>query len=98
MLSFAEGINDTYGTEGTGSRRGEAPPLLTGLHGPGSMAARSFFPAERPKEELSLLASFLGVLPAEKSSSEQQLYSSTRSSKAGPASLLSQGEHKRINR
>ena len=55
----------TYGTEGTGSRRGAAPPLLTGLHGPGSMAARSFFPADRPSEELSLLASFLGVFPAE---------------------------------
>lgn len=51
--------------DGTGSRRGDAPPLLTGLHGPGSMAARSFFPADRPNEELSLLASFLGVLPAE---------------------------------
>ena len=58
-------FNQTYGTEGTGSRRGAAPPLLTGLHGPGSMAARSFFPADRPREELSLLASFLGVLPAE---------------------------------
>lgn len=52
------------------------------------MAARSFFPAERPSDELSLLASFLGVLPAEQSSSEQQLYSSTRSWKPGPASLL----------
>lgn len=58
-------LNETYGTEGTGSRRGAAPPLLTGLHGPGSMAARSFFPADRPSDELSLLASFLGVLPAE---------------------------------
>lgn len=55
----------TYATEGTGSKRGAAPPLLTGLHGPGSMAARSFFPADRPSDELSLLASFLGVLPAE---------------------------------
>lgn len=58
-------FNHTHATEGTGSRRGAAPPLLTGLHGPGSMAARSFFPADRPSEELSLLASFLGVLPAE---------------------------------
>lgn len=56
------------------------------------MAARSFFPAERPSEELSLLASFLGVLPAEKSSSEQQLYSSTRSWKPGPASSLQVGD------
>lgn len=57
--------NETHATEGTGSRRGDAPPLLTGLQAPGSIAARSFFPAERPSDELSLLASFLGVLPAE---------------------------------
>lgn len=65
LLCNSHPLRPTYCTEGTGSRSGDAPPLLTGLPGPDSMAARSFFPADRPSEELSLLASFLGVLPVE---------------------------------
>jgi len=55
----------TYGTEGTGSRSVAPPPLLVGLQAPGSKPAFIFFPVDLPRDELSLLASFLGVLPAE---------------------------------
>lgn len=55
----------THGTEGTGSRIVAPPPLLVGLQAPGSMAALNFFPDDLPRDELSLLASFRGVLPAE---------------------------------
>lgn len=38
-------------------------PLPGGLPGPPSMAARTRLPAERPREVLRRVASFLGVLP-----------------------------------
>lgn len=55
----------THGTGGTGSSSCALLPLLMGLQAPGSSTARIFFPDERPRDELSLLASLRGVLPAE---------------------------------
>lgn len=85
----AQSRPSTHATLGAGSKRGLLPPLLTGLPGgPPSRAARTRFPEERPKELLRRLASFLGVLARAESSSSPALYSSTFSSKSGPASVL----------
>lgn len=73
----------SYPTAGVGSRMGllpEAPAL--------SMDARMRFPEERPRELLSLVASLLGAPARAPSSSTQAPYSSSRSSKSGPASVL----------
>lgn len=51
------------------------------------------FPEERPRELLSLVASLLGAPARAPSSSTQAPYSSSRSSKSGPASALHR--HKR---
>lgn len=78
----------THGTLGAGSRRGPVPPLPGGLPGAPSMAARTRLPEERPREVLRRVASFLGVLPCAAPPASPALYSSTFSSKSGPASEL----------
>lgn len=57
------------------------PPAL-------SSDARTRLPEERPRELLSLVASLLGAPARAPSSSMQAPYSSSRSSKSGPASVL----------
>lgn len=53
-----------------------------------SSDARTRLPEERPRELLSLVASLLGAPDKAPSSSTQAPYSSSRSSKSGPASML----------
>lgn len=77
------GRKGSYPTAGVGSRMGlfpEAPAL--------SSDALTRFPEERPRELLSFVASLLGAPARAPSSSTQAPYSSSRSSKSGPASAL----------
>lgn len=60
------------------------PPAL-------SSDALTRFPEDRPRELLSLVASLLGAPARAPSSSTQAPYSSSRSSKSGPASALQCG-------
>lgn len=80
----------SYPTVGVGSRMGlfPEPPTL-------SSDALTRFPEDRPRELLSLVASLLGAPARAPSSSTQAPYSSSRSSKSGPASALHECKRER---